>query len=85
MKINLQGLSYKLLLLSCIIVSLFSNYELTFLIWLTAFLITIKNNYSLTIFKYVFIFTLILLIAIVSSFFNKLTKSMFLVFNLLFN
>ena len=71
MKINLQGLSYKLLLLSCIIVSLFSNYELTFLIWLTAFLITIKNNYSLTIFKYVFIFTLILLIAIVSSFFNK--------------
>lgn len=71
MKVQTQGISYQLLLLACIVVSLFPNYELTFLVWLTAFFLTIKNQYSISVIKYVSIFSVILGIAIVSSFFNK--------------
>ncbi len=71
MKLNTQGLSYQLLLLACIVVSLFPVYELTFLVWLITLLITVKQNYSITIFKYVSIFLVILCIATFSSFFNK--------------
>lgn len=71
MKIQTQGLSYQFMLLACVVVSLFSNYELTFLVWLTALLITVKKYYSTTIINYVSIFSVILVIAIVSSFFNN--------------
>jgi hypothetical protein len=70
MKIQTQGLSYQLVLLACIVVSLFSNYELTFLVWLTALLITVKKYYSTTIINYISIFSVILGIAIASSFLN---------------
>jgi hypothetical protein len=70
MKVS-KHFSFQILFLLCIVVSLFPNYELTFAIWFITFLITIKKKYSTTIFKYVFFFSCILLIAIISSIANQ--------------
>ncbi len=53
----------------CIVVSFFPNYELTFLIWLGTFFITIQQKYSVTIIKYISVFSAILLIAVFSTLF----------------
>ena len=57
------------LYISCILVSFFSNYELTFLIWLTTILVSIQQKYSVTIVKYILVFTTIFLIAAMSTMF----------------
>jgi hypothetical protein len=67
MKINL----YSFLYILCIVSSFFPNYEITFLIWLTTVLLTIKKKYSITIFNFILLFLGILLIASISSLFYK--------------
>lgn len=71
-----KSFPYQILFLLCIGVSLFANYELTFAIWSLTLLLTIKRKYSFTIIQYNVIFLIILLIAIVSTFFS--TTSLFL-------
>lgn len=70
MKINTINF-YSFLYIICIVVSFFPNYELTFLVWLFAILITIRKSYSITILKYISLFSAILLIASISSLFYK--------------
>ena len=70
MKID-KDFTSKILFLICIVVSLIPNYELTFAIWFITFLVTINKNYSVTIFKYVAVFSAILLIAFLSSLFYQ--------------
>lgn len=53
----------------CIVVSFFPNYELTFLVWLATFVVTIQQKYSVTIIKYVSVFSAILFIAVFSTLF----------------
>ncbi|MFY8097726.1 MAG: hypothetical protein ACOVMH_07910 [Flavobacterium sp.] len=65
MKFNLINVLY----ITCIVSSFFPNYEITFLIWLTTLLVTLKKNYSSTIIKFVFLFIGILIIASISSLF----------------
>jgi len=57
------------LFLICIVVSLFQNYELTFLVWSLTFLLTVKQKYSISIIKYTSIFGAILLIAFIPNLF----------------
>lgn len=65
MKINL----YDFLYILCIVSSFFPNYEVTFLIWSLTALLTLRNKYSTTVFTYVVIFSGVLLIAALSTFF----------------
>jgi len=67
MKINL----YSTLYILCIVSSFFPNYEVTFLIWLTTVLLTIKKKYSETMFTFILLFSGILLIASFSSLFYE--------------
>lgn len=62
---------FSFLYIICIVVSFFPNYELTFLVWLTTFIITIQKKYSITIFKYISIFSAILLTAVFSTLFYE--------------
>jgi hypothetical protein len=62
---------FSFLYIICIVVSFFPNYELTFLVWLATFIITIQKKYSITIFKYISIFSAILLIAVFSTLFYE--------------
>jgi hypothetical protein len=77
MKINKQNL-YPLLFGLCVGVPYLNNYELTFLIWSFAGFITIQRKYSLSILKQVFCFSLILMIAFFSSFFNSFENYAFI-------
>ncbi len=65
MKIKQSALLYQL----SIIVSFFTNYELTLLTWLLFLFISIKERYSSTLLRYVAVFSAIAIIGIVSSFF----------------
>lgn len=72
MKINF----YSFLYILCVVSSFFSNYEVTFLIWLFTVLLTVKKKYSFTIFSFVILFSVVLLIATLSSlFYNYQTFS----------
>lgn len=62
---------FSFLYIICIVVSFFPNYELTFLVWLATFIITIQKKYSITIIKYISVFSVILLIAIFSTLFYE--------------
>lgn len=73
-----KSFPYQVLFLLCIVVSLFANYELTFAVWSLTLLVTVKRKYSFTIIQYNTIFLLILLIAIVSTFFNNTTPFLFI-------
>lgn len=53
------------LFIVCVIVPFFNIYELSFVVWMTAILFTIKNNYSLEFVKYISIFIAIFLLAII--------------------
>lgn len=75
--INKQSL-YTLLFALCVGVPYLNNYELTFLIWSFAVFITIQRKYSLSILKQVFCFSLILMIAFFSSFFNSFENYAFI-------
>lgn len=73
-----KSFPYQVLFLLSIVVSLFANYELTFAVWSLTLLVTVKRKYSFTIIQYNAIFLLILLIAIVSTFFNNTTPFLFI-------
>lgn len=73
-----KSFPYQVLFLLCIVVSLFANYELTFAVWSLTLLVTVKRKYSFTIIQYNAIFLLILLIAIISTFFNNTTPFLFI-------
>lgn len=68
MKFSKQNF-YSFLYILCIVVSFFSNYELTFLVWIFTLFVSIRQKYSTNIFQYVLIFSGIILIAFFSSFF----------------
>ena len=56
---------YQFLFALCIILPYFNVYEVTFLVWLAAFFLSIKRKYSFTVLKYVFSFAAILIIAFI--------------------
>lgn len=56
---------YQFLFALCIILPYFNVYEITFLVWLTAFFLSIKKKYSIIVLKYVFSFAAIIIIAFV--------------------
>ena len=63
MKLTLnKELYYQILYMICVIVPFFNNYELSFLVWLIASVLTIKQKYSAPFLKYlsyfIFIFSL---------------------------
>lgn len=64
-KINVNTILFFL----CIGVTYFNFFELTFMVWLLSFLITIKNVYTKELVKYILPYAIILVIAIVISFF----------------
>jgi hypothetical protein len=49
----------------CVIVPFFNIYELSFVVWMAAILLTVKNNYSLEFVKYLTIFVVIFLLAVI--------------------
>lgn len=55
----------QLLFIICVIVPFFNIYELSFVVWMTAVVLTIKNNYSLEFVKYISIFIVIFLLAVI--------------------
>ncbi len=61
---------YYLLFIVCIVVPYLNNYELTFVVWSSATLVSLSNRYSLSILKQVACFVAILTIAFVMMFFN---------------
>lgn len=60
---------YQILFAICILVTYLNNYELTFVVWITVILFTIKNRYSLTLLQYIFPFIAILIVAFISWFY----------------
>ena len=61
----------QILFIICVVVPFFNVYELSFIVWLTAILLSIKNNYSVEFIKYWILFLAIFLISlIVGLFFN---------------
>lgn len=72
MKIILSKSSInQLLFIICVIVPFFNIYELSFVVWMTAIVMTIKNNYSYEFIKYLSIFLIIFLLAIIVGFFYE--------------
>lgn len=70
MKINIsKDLLYQILFALCIGVTYINIFELTFLTWLIAFVLTIKKKYSLSIIKHVIPFIVIFIVAFVMFFF----------------
>jgi hypothetical protein len=59
----------QLLFILCVVVPFFNVYELSFMVWMTAIVLTLKNNYSLEFIKYLSIFISIFLIAILVGLF----------------
>lgn len=55
----------QILFIICVVVPFLNNYELSFSVWSLILLVTLKNNYSIEFVKYISIYIVILLIAIV--------------------
>ena len=72
MKLTLnKELYYQILFMICVIVPFFNNYELSFLVWLIASILTIKQKYSVPFIKYLSYFILIFSLSFfVGLFFN---------------
>lgn len=62
---------YQLLLTLCIAVPILNIFELTFALWSITILITLQNRYSITICSHILIYSLILIIALISSIGNR--------------
>jgi hypothetical protein len=66
-----KELYYQILYMICVIIPFFNNYELSFMIWLIASIITIKSKYSSSFLKYLSFFIAIFSLAFfVGLFFN---------------
>ncbi len=59
-----KGFLYNLLFAFCVIIPFFNNYELSFVCWFFAALLTVKKKYSITFITYLSLFVFILIIAI---------------------
>ena len=70
-KYNKHTLINQILFIICVVVPFFNNYELSFLVWVSAILITLKNNYSLEFIKYILIFGIVFLLAIIVGLFSN--------------
>ncbi len=72
MKLTLnKELYYQIIYMICVIIPFFNNYELSFLVWLVASILTIKNKYSVPFLKYLSYFIFIFSLAFfVGLFFN---------------
>lgn len=62
---------YSFLYTLCIVVTFFPVYELTFLVWLVTLIATVRKTYSVTILKFIALFSSIVVIALISSFFYE--------------
>jgi hypothetical protein len=62
---------HKILFTICIGVPYLNNYELTFLVWATTLVFTIKKTYSLVILKFILPYIAIMLLGLFSMFFYK--------------
>ena len=62
-----KSVPYQILLGICFAVPYLSNFELTFAVWVFAFLVTLKRSYSVRFIKYTFCFLSILLLAFFST------------------
>jgi hypothetical protein len=71
---NPRSFFNQLLLMICIIIPSFNNYELSFITWLFVGVLTIKNNYNQLFLKYVSIFVLLLILAYVIGLFFEYDK-----------
>ena len=66
-----KELYFQILYMICVIIPFFNNYELSFLVWLVASLLTIKQKYATPFLKYLSYFILIISISFfVGLFFN---------------
>lgn len=72
MKIKIKkDFLYNLLFTICVIIPFFNNYELSFLCWFLAVLLTVKKRYSVQFLSYLSFFVAIFIIAlIVGVFYN---------------
>lgn len=61
----------QLLFIICVIVPFFNIYELSFLVWMAAIVVTLKNNYSFEFIKYLSTFLIIFFLAIIVGFFYE--------------
>lgn len=64
---------YQILFAICVGVTYLNNYELTFVVWSTTILFTLRKKYSVTILHYILPYVAILIVAIISSFFYDYT------------
>jgi hypothetical protein len=72
MKLTLnKELYYQILYMICVIVPFFNNYELSFLVWLIASIVTIKQKYSAPFLKYLSYFILIFSLSFFAGLFFK--------------
>lgn len=70
MKLTLnKELYYQILYMICVIVPIFNNYELSFLVWLIISFITVKKNYSVSFIKYLSFFIAIFSLSFFLCFF----------------
>jgi hypothetical protein len=72
MKLTLnKELYYQIIYMICVIIPFFNNYELSFLVWLVASILTIKQKYSAPFLKYLSYFIIIFSLSFfVGLFFN---------------
>jgi hypothetical protein len=61
----------QILFIICVIIPFFNIYELSFLSWGIAILLTLKNNYSKEFTKYLSIFIVVFILAIIVGFFYE--------------
>lgn len=72
MKITLnKEFLYQILFVICVVIPFFNNYEISFVFWLIAVLLTLKKKYSFLFLRYVSYFILILLIALLVGSFHE--------------
>jgi len=62
---------YQFLYAICVLVPFLNIYELTFFVWFSTVIITISNKYSIGILKYIACFLIILVTALIVSFFTN--------------
>lgn len=61
----------QLLFIICVVVPFFNVYELSFVVWMTTIVFTIKRSYSKEFIKYLSFFILILFLSLIVSFFYE--------------
>lgn len=72
MKITLsKEFIYQLFFTFCVIIPFFNNYEISFVSWLIALVLTIKKSYSVSFIRYVSYFIFIFILALIVGYFYQ--------------